>query len=105
MLRPALINGAWFEWRAHLPLFQASPAYTPEKLEVIQNLHPTAKGALTGAEWAVLRYADAMTRDVKVPQELFNDLRASGGFNEQEIVEITTTVASEYWLRFELTST
>jgi alkylhydroperoxidase family enzyme len=49
---------------------------------------------LSDAEWVVLRYADAMTRDVKVPQSLFNDLRAHGGFNEQEVVEITATVAT-----------
>lgn len=33
-----------------------------------------------------------MTRDVKVPQALFDELK--GLFNEQEVVEITATVAS-----------
>lgn len=40
----------------------------------------------------MLRYADAMTRSVKVPQSLFDEVKAL--FNEQEVVEITATVAS-----------
>lgn len=104
MLRPALHNGAWFEWNAHLPLFQASNAYTEDKLSTIKDANPTSQGALTDGEWVVLRYADAMTKDVKVPQALFDELKSHGGFNEQEIVEITTTVAGEYRTRLDIES-
>ena len=41
----------------------------------------------------MLRYADAMTRDVKVPQPLFGELQESG-FSSQEIVELTATIAA-----------
>ncbi len=51
------------------------------------------RGALDDRQWAVLRYADAMTRDVAVPQSLFDDVK-NAGFNNQEIVELTATVAS-----------
>jgi alkylhydroperoxidase family enzyme len=34
-----------------------------------------------------------MTRDVSVPQSLFDEVKAAG-FNEQQVVEITATVAS-----------
>lgn len=34
-----------------------------------------------------------MTRDIKVPQSLFDEVKAAG-FSEQEIVELTATVAS-----------
>lgn len=58
----------------------------------MQQLHPTAQGSLDKHEWAVLRFADTMTRDVKVPQGLFDEVK--GLFSEQEVVEITATVAS-----------
>lgn len=92
--RPALINKAWFEWRAHLPLLAESEEFKeePAKLEVVSELDPTERGALSEREWAVLRYADAMTRDVSVPQGVFDELKAV--FSEREVVEITATVAA-----------
>ncbi|KAK5085356.1 hypothetical protein LTS08_003181 [Lithohypha guttulata] len=92
--RPALINQAWFEWKHHAPLLQDSESFkaSPDKFETVQQLHPTSAGSLDKREWATLRYADAMTRDVKVSQSLFDEVKAL--FSEQEVVEITTTVAS-----------
>ncbi len=91
--RPALINRAWFEWNAHAPILRNAAGFTEEKLSVVKQLHPTSKGALDERQWVVLRYADAMTRDVTVPQSLFDEVKAAG-FNEQEIVELTATVAA-----------
>ncbi|EXJ95194.1 hypothetical protein A1O1_00313 [Capronia coronata CBS 617.96] len=91
--RPALINRAWFEWKAHAPILLKSPGFTEEKLEVVKQLHPASQGPLDDRQWAVLRYADTMTRDVSVPQSLFDEVKGAG-FSEQEIVEITATVAS-----------
>jgi len=92
--RPALINRAWFEWNAHAPILLKSPGFSESKLAVVKQLHPTDKGALDDRQWAVLRYCDAMTRDVTVPQALFDELKTTGAFSEQEIVEITVTCAS-----------
>ncbi|KAL8935045.1 MAG: hypothetical protein Q9211_004912 [Gyalolechia sp. 1 TL-2023] len=47
---------------------------------------------LSGQQWAAMAYTDAMTRDVKVPDAVFMELRK--WFNEREIVEITATVAA-----------
>lgn len=92
--RPALINEAWFEWIHHVPLLKESESFKsdPSKLDTVQELHPTSQGKLDHHEWATLRYADAMTRTVKVPQGLFDEVK--GLFSEQEVVEITATVAS-----------
>lgn len=60
---------------------------------MVKDLHPKSKGALNEKQWAVLQYADAMTRDVSVSNEVFQAVK-SQGFNEQEMVEITTTVAA-----------
>ncbi|KAI4169578.1 MAG: hypothetical protein LQ343_005598 [Gyalolechia ehrenbergii] len=47
---------------------------------------------LSEQQWAVMAYTDAMTRDVKVPDAVFMELRK--WFNEREIVEITATIAA-----------
>ncbi|KAK1149381.1 hypothetical protein N8T08_006604 [Aspergillus melleus] len=44
------------------------------------------------AESAVIKYTDAMTTAVTVPDEVFQELK--GLFNDQEVVEITATVAA-----------
>ena len=61
--------------------------------KVVKDLLPTSKGALSEKQWAVLKYADAMTRDVSVSDQVFEGVQ-SEGFSEQEIVEITTTTAA-----------
>lgn len=91
--RPALINQAWFEWNAHAPILLAAEGFTESKLKTVQQLHPTAQGELSDQEWAVLLYADEMTRNVKVDEKTFERLR-SVGFDEKGIVEVTATVAS-----------
>jgi alkylhydroperoxidase family enzyme len=51
-----------------------------------------AEGVLSPAEGAVLRYTDAMTKTVTVPEEVFQAVKEH--FNDREIVEITATNAS-----------
>lgn len=43
-------------------------------------------------QWAVMAYTDAMTRDVRVGEEVFEKLKRY--FGKKEIVEITATVAA-----------
>ena len=50
------------------------------------------EGLLSRAYKAVLRYTDAMTRDVSVPEGVFQEVK--GLFDEREVVEITATVAA-----------
>lgn len=92
MCRPALINCAWIEWIAHAPILLESEGFTAAKLAVVQQLHPADQGSLSDRQWAVLRYADAMTREVAVPQALFDEVKEAG-FNDQQMVELTATVA------------
>lgn len=46
---------------------------------------------LSEKQWAVVHYTDAMTRDVKVKDEVFEKLKKH--FSDQEVVEITATVS------------
>jgi alkylhydroperoxidase family enzyme len=94
--RVARINEAWFEWDAHLPILAEAmerEGNVAEKLEKMQELNPTENGPLSDSQWAVLRYTDVMTKDVKVPDEIFHALK-DVGLNDKEIVELTVTVAS-----------
>jgi len=91
--RVALVNEAWFEWNAHQPILAESEGFTPEAMKVIEQKSPTGKGALSEKQWVTLRYADAMTKNIKVEDSLFNEVKAQG-FSEQQIVELTTTVAA-----------
>ena len=90
--RVALLNEAWFEWDAHLPILAAAEGWSEEHTAVVSETEPRAKAALSDKQWVVLRYADEMTKKIKVPEELFQELRRF--FDEKEVVELTATVAS-----------
>ncbi|OLN85931.1 hypothetical protein CCHL11_05387 [Colletotrichum chlorophyti] len=94
--RVAVVNSAWYEWAHHAPLAVAAgvPAASMEAVKAdgpLSLASPPAESALSEAQWAVLVYADEMTRNVRVEDETFARLREL--FNEREVVEITTTVA------------
>ncbi|KAJ5231673.1 4-carboxymuconolactone decarboxylase family protein [Penicillium citrinum] len=77
--RVAVVNGALFEWEQHAPLLS-------EGGKVLVG------GVLNAEQRAVLRYTDAMTKNVSVPDGVFEELK--GCFGEKEVVEITATVAA-----------
>jgi alkylhydroperoxidase family enzyme len=94
--RVAVVNGALFEWEQHAPLLQKS-GMNEDILEMIRDpqldfAHDAFSSVLSSEEKIVLRYTDAMTKTVKVPDEIFADLKTF--FNPQEILELTTTIAS-----------
>ena len=89
MLRVAVLNRAPFEMQAHRPL--ALRAGVSEAK--IEALHAEAPGdVFTPAERSVLMLTDAMTRDVQVPDALFDPLREL--FDERALVELVATVAA-----------
>ncbi|KAK3309179.1 AhpD-like protein [Chaetomium strumarium] len=107
--RVAVVNRAWYEWMHHAPLAVAG-GVSPEGMEVVKREGelvvqlanddndgegkqptPPPPAGLTEKQWAVLCYADEMTRNVEVKEETF--ARLKGLFGEREVVEITTTVA------------
>lgn len=65
MVRPALLNKAWFEWEHHMPLLRAAPGITLGHLATIEQPIPVSQGPLNNRQWAALRYCDAVTTDVK----------------------------------------
>jgi alkylhydroperoxidase family enzyme len=88
MCRVAVLNQAWYEWAHHAPLAQAAGLSD----EAMDTLKGKGWGGLTKEQMAVVDYTDAMTKSVSVPQAIFDELKAF--FTDQEVVEITATVAA-----------
>ncbi|KAI0875471.1 AhpD-like protein [Hypoxylon argillaceum] len=99
--RVAVCNSAWYEWGHHAPL-AAAAGLGPRALELVKAGDLAAVGAADRAAagedgldekaWAVLCYADEMTRNVRVGDATFEALRAV--CDEREVVEVTATVAA-----------
>jgi alkylhydroperoxidase family enzyme len=87
ILRVALLNGASYEYQVHVP-FALREGVTQAQLDTLDRWQES--DALTPAQRAVLAYTDAMTRDIHVPDAVFEALR--GHFNQREIVELTATI-------------
>jgi len=90
--RVAVINEAWYEWGHHAPLAKEG-GVSDAGLKILGSIE-AEKGegsGLTDKQWAVIKFTDAMTENVSVPQDVFDDLKKH--FSEQEIVEITATVS------------
>lgn len=90
--RTGLINKAWYEWNIHSEILLETKNFNEEKLAVVKQLFPVAQGPLDDRQWVTLRYADVMTREVTVPQALFDEVKAAG-FTTQQVVELTATIA------------
>jgi alkylhydroperoxidase family enzyme len=97
--RVAVLTDAIYEWNAHAPL-ALKGGIKPEELHACRILPSTIEGdlsqlessPLTPQQKAVLRYTDQMTVTVKVQDEVFVQLKTVG-YNDREIVELTTGIA------------
>lgn len=91
ILRVAVLNGAPYEFEAHVP--HALKAGMPsEKIEALRELTPAGLLAFSDIEQHVLRLTDTMTRDIEVPDSIFEPLKPF--FSEQQRVDLVATVAS-----------
>lgn len=88
IMRIAVINRADYEFTQHVP-FALAEGLSQTQLDALRaGREPEG---LTEADRAVLAYADAMTRQVRVPEDVFARVRAH--FAERELVELTATIA------------
>lgn len=93
--RVAVLNGAVYEWEAHAPL-AVRGGISAETMRVCfgGDVGGNLRGSgVSEREAAVIRYTDAMTRGVRVAEEVFAEL-GRVGFDEREIVELTAGVAA-----------
>jgi AhpD family alkylhydroperoxidase len=89
ILRVAMLNQAQYEFIQHAP--EARKEGVSDA--VIAAVKEQAIGATFGGlERRVLEYTDAMTRDIRVPQPLFDAVCAELG--EEQMVELSLTIAA-----------
>jgi alkylhydroperoxidase family enzyme len=89
IMRVALINGAHYEYRAHLP-FALNEGITQAQVDALPGWQDST--AFDDADRSVLAYTDSMTKDVQVPAEVFEAV--ARGLDTRQLTELTATVAA-----------
>ncbi|KAK5065399.1 hypothetical protein LTR84_001237 [Exophiala bonariae] len=95
--RIGALNGAVWEWRAHA-ILAVKAGVSKAALEAILDVQSGFGEArvwenLSLKEEAVVRYTDAMTKNVEVPQIIFDKLNEIG-LDKREVVELTAGIAA-----------
>ena len=88
ILRVALLNGADYEYRAHVP-FALQDGMTQGQIDALPGWQVSK--AFDDRERAVLAYTDCVTREIRVPDSVFAEVRRY--FDERELTELGATVA------------
>jgi alkylhydroperoxidase family enzyme len=89
ILRIAVLNRADYEYRAHIP-HGLRAGVTQKQIDALP--HWQLSDAFDATERGVLAYTDAMTRDIEVPDAVFNSIKDA--FNPREMTELTATIAA-----------
>lgn len=88
----AKLTGAAYEFQHHAPEYVKAGGDAAVLDKLYDPLAAAADPAFSADEQLVIRYATAITRDVKIPDALFAEVRRR--FSEEEIVELTVAIAA-----------
>ncbi len=91
ILRVAVLNRAPYEFDAHVPHALAA-GVSAEAVEASRSVPLAADAPFTEAQRVALRLADAMTRDIDVPDALYAEVRQH--FDVQGQIDLVATVAA-----------
>jgi 4-carboxymuconolactone decarboxylase len=89
ILRVAVLNGAAFEFDAHVP-HAAAAGVSEARIEALRET--PIDGVFDPLQRLVLELTDAMTRDIVVPDTLMDRVRAH--FDARGTVELVATIAA-----------
>ena len=89
IMRVAIINGADFEYQSHIA-FALKEGLRQEQIDALRDWQKSE--VFDAAECAVLAYTDAMTNDIRVPDDVFDPLKLY--FDTRELTELTVTIAA-----------
>ena len=89
ILRVAVLNRAHYEFDAHFP-HAIKAGVSDEQITLVKGDKITA--GFTELEILVMEFTDVITRDIQVPDDLYNKVKAH--FNDREILEVVTTIAA-----------
>jgi len=88
----ARTTGAEYEFSHHWPEYVKAGGSEALKAKLDDPVAASKDAVFTEDERLVMRYALAMTQQVKVPEPLFRDIQ--GRFSTTEIVELTAAIAT-----------
>lgn len=91
ILRVAVLNRAPYEFDAHAPIALAA-GVSAEAIDAVRQVPLQAQAPLSATERLVLELADAMTRDIEVPDALY--ARIQDHFDERAQLDLVATVAA-----------
>jgi alkylhydroperoxidase family enzyme len=89
ILRVAVLNRASYEFDAHVPHAQKA-GIGQARIDALRE--PGIAAAFTATERLVIDLTDRMTRDIEVPDEVFEPLREH--FDARALVELVATIAA-----------
>src|ERR1700722_17819375 len=88
IVRVAHLNRTTYEFKQHVPQLSAPEGLTDQECDSLADWQSAT--SFSARERAALAYADAMTRDVAVSDDVFEALRPH--FNERQIVELSVLI-------------
>lgn len=90
IIRMGHLTNSAYVLRQHVPLLALADGLTQEECNALADWR--ASKCFSERERAVLAYTDTMTRDIRVPDAVFAEVKRH--FNDREIVELTVLIGS-----------
>ena len=90
IIRLAHLVASAYVLRQHVPKLAAAEGMSVEECDALRDWQ--ASDLFSDRERAALAYVDAMTRDIVVPDETFDPLRAH--FDHRQLVELTLMIGA-----------
>jgi 4-carboxymuconolactone decarboxylase len=92
ILRVAVLNRAPYEFEAHVP-HALKAGFGREKIDALRDAGiAAASTAFSAQERSVLSLTDTMTRDIEVPDAIFDAVKAH--FTDQQMTDLVATIAA-----------
>ena len=89
ILRVAVLNRAQYEFDAHVP-HAVKAGMSEDQIALLKE--DSIAGTFSEQERLILKLTDVMTKEIQVPDSLFDQVKPH--FNDQEILELVTTISA-----------
>jgi len=90
VIRVAILNDVEYVQRAHGPAYALKEGLTPEQVNALTDWQSST--LFSEKQRALLGYVDAMTRQIRVPDAIFREVKRH--FSERQTVEITMLIGA-----------
>jgi len=90
VIRVAILNHVEYVVRAHGPAYALKEGLTPEQVNAVADWK--LSNLFDDNQRALLAYTDAMTRDIDVPDNVFEEIRRH--FSQRQIIELTMLISA-----------